>query len=316
MPVIESMSNHENNSGHLPLSWVNNLDAVLIKRVKLFKKFSYWIPLSETNSFTALKLELDKLNCDNNIIVRGCSIHVIKGLFGRYNKQQMLYGKEAVLSFYKDHFNKKSLKQLIKRGLRHGNVDKIEYSADSVLKLNELKLNTIHSNEPQLKNLYIDFFHPSLDLFVFIDNEKKWIGAVTISKNSPEKLHTELLLRHKDAPIGVMEALIFKVYQHYQNSEFSELSLGEVPFTLSKIKSINFWNRIKIIIAGKIVRNAYNFEGLFKFKNKFDPEWNDIYLIGIPKVYFSDITVLALKSKLIKLIIYKIWMRFKEILGK
>lgn len=315
MPAVECTNNNAANSGHFPLSWIFGLNSNRFTKISLLKKSTDWISHAEFESIESLKFELGKLLKEKSIVIRGCDKSTLKALLGRQKRQEILYGKEAVLSLTKNHFEKKSLNDLIRRGLRHGNVSKIEYSTDAINKLNILKSQTIHSEEPQLKDLFIDYFHPSISLFVFKSKNDQWLAAMTVSQNSMKKLHTELLLRHKNAPIGVMEALINKVFKYYSKLNFSELSLGEVPFTLSKIKGISFWNKVKIYTAGKIIRNAYNFEGLYNFKNKFEPVWNDIYLIGVPRVRHINLLMIAYKSNLLNLIKYKFVRRIKRKLG-
>ncbi len=298
---------------HLPLSWIFTVDKNHFIELELFKRNSCWLALVEANSFTAAKKIINYLASEkNNLIIRGCTELTISSLFHSFKKHTMLYGKEAVLSLSGSHFEKKSLKELIKRGSRHGTTIKVHYSKENIERLKNLASNSSHADEPQLKNLFVDHFHPSTELFVFHSHNGKWLGAMSVSVNSPQKLHTEVLLRHKNAPVGVMEALIYGVYTNYQNSEFHELSLGEVPFTMSKIKSINFFNKLNITIAGWLVRGAYNFSGLYKFKNKFNPIWNDIYLIGIPKLYYTDLIMLASKSNLIKLMLHKFFNSSKK----
>ena len=82
-------------------------------------------------------------------------------------------------------------------------------------------------------------------------------------------------------------------------------SLGEVPFvffenhkTLSKAKLISF--------GGRMIRFAYNYKGLYHFKNKFNPLWKIVYLGGYPKVKFRHLKLLFTKSRLQDLALYKI----------
>ncbi|MBI9071681.1 MAG: DUF2156 domain-containing protein [Melioribacteraceae bacterium] len=175
-------------------------------------------------------------------------------------------------------------------------------------KLQEFYKYTTHSNEPKLKNLFYDNIFEGMSFFVFYKNNnfysvQNWLGAILLSQNSSIKLHTELLLRRKDAPVGIMEALIFEIFNTLDKSGFSELSLGEVPFVESDI-GISLQNII-FIKTGKLLNFAYNYNGLFNFKNKFNPEWNNLFLCGFPKITIWDLFNLSVKSNFLSLVIKK-----------
>jgi lysylphosphatidylglycerol synthetase-like protein (DUF2156 family) len=128
-----------------------------------------------------------------------------------------------------------------------------------------------------------------------------------VGRNSPEKFHVELLLRKKTAPIGVMEALIFQTFENLKNSDAKELSLGEVPFITSTNKNIFNTKEFIINSVGKIFHFAYNYQGLYYFKNKFNPHWNDLYLCGKPNIGFTDLIMLSQKTNFTRLMFYKLF---------
>jgi len=138
------------------------------------------------------------------------------------------------------------------------------------------------------------------------------LAAIQISTNSRYKYHTELLLRKKNAPVGVMEYLIYSVFGILKSTGYSEWSLGEVPFvinyeTVKKYSKDYFVNKI-----GQLIQFAYNYKGLYNFKNKFNPRWDDLYICANPKVKLIYIAQFIFKSNLHKLIAFKSRKFFKK----
>jgi hypothetical protein len=217
---------------------------------------------------------------------------------------------EAVLNTSQDHFNKRSLKDLVKRGNRHGIVQKISYSEKNETKLNRFKKYTSHANEPQLKNLFQTDFNEHNSLYVFKKFNNDWLGAILLSQNGKEKLHTELILRHSDAPVGIMEALVYYIFEEAKKNGWKELSLGEVPF---KIEHRSFDLRSYTIkSAGRLVNFAYNHNGLYNFKNKFQPGWENLYICSSSKFRIKHILFILFYSNFHKLFVHKLFYIIKK----
>jgi lysylphosphatidylglycerol synthetase-like protein (DUF2156 family) len=93
-------------------------------------------------------------------------------------------------------------------------------------------------------------------------------------------MHTELMLRDRKAPGDIMECLVAGIFEILNSEGTREWSLGEVPFMQllqdNKEKLTNIENLSASI--GKRCRHVYDFEGLYRFKNKFVPEWRPVML--------------------------------------
>ncbi len=290
----------------LPLSWIrHNSNSIDFVNVPIHKKCE-WISLAKISKHTSPHLVFDHIENQSSkySIIRGCNVHIKKYLkekgFG-----SVYIGKEAVLQFDRNHFEKKSLRELIKRGNKYGKVTELDFNEDNRNKIEEFKKFSAHGKEPQLTNLYFSSFVPSTRMFVFSDNFGNWLGAVQISVNSGNKLHTELLLRRKGAPVGIMEALIFGVFNILKTEGFKEWSLGEVPFVKNENYSSLFSKSFLINFSGRLMKFAYNYKGLYNFKNKFTPRWDDVFLCAKPKVKFSHLLFFITKINLHKLIMAK-----------
>ena len=291
---------------NLPLSWIYSPSHPFqIKPINLLDKNFIWLALAISPTLNFIN-EI-KNGCGvNKILIRGCDEKISEVLF-EYGYKRIYSGQEAVLNFSTNHFKKKSLRHLIRRGSRHGKIIEYIYSINVADKLQQFKRQCSHAHEPQLKNLFCTEFSDQMKLYVFEDHRKEWLGAVMVSRNSETKLHTELLLRKWNAPVGIMESLIFHIFENLKNNGIIELSLGEVPFIMSKNRdNISIKDHI-INRIGKSLRCVYNYKGLYNFKNKFNPEWNDIYICGKPNISFINLFLLSLRTNFFRLLLYKLF---------
>jgi lysylphosphatidylglycerol synthetase-like protein (DUF2156 family) len=162
-----------------------------------------------------------------------------------------------------------------------------------------------HGKEPQLKYYFNDQFMLGTRLFVFIDHTGKWSGAILTAKIAEKRIRTDLLLRRKDAPKGVMELLIYTIYDKLKSEGAKTWSLGDVPYVVynSRIFSIE----LAINFTGRKLKFAYNYLGLYNFKNKFNPVWNDSFICTNSRYPFLTLIKIALVSNLIKLIFYRLF---------
>lgn len=149
-----------------------------------------------------------KNNSESVLIIRGCN-YSIKNTLKERGFYSLKIGSEALLDTSKNCFEKKSLTKLVARGLKKGKIEKLKYSLENAQKLSEFKKYTTHAKEPQLKNLFQTEFEKNHTLYVLKKNNI-WLGAVLVSKYSDSKIHTELILRNKNSPVGTIEAIIHK----------------------------------------------------------------------------------------------------------
>ena len=213
-------------------------------------------------------------------------------------------GQEAIFNLQYDHFKKKSLKELIRRGNRGKQFEEIPFSTEAKDRLQKFRYECAHGKEPQLKYLFNDKLESFNRLFVIKDENDIWYGAFMLSDKEIYYAQTELILRRKRAPVGVMEALIFYIFNKLKKEGYGYWSLGGVPFTVyeetlfSKEGVINF--------VGRKLRFAYNYKGLYFFKNKFNPIWIDYYFCFKPRLTLSILIKVLFKTNLHKLIINKL----------
>ncbi len=245
-------------------------------------------------------------NDNKNLLFDGCS-EVIKNILSEFKFNSLQVGREAILHLEKNHFEKKSLQDLIKRGLKKGFVKELSFSEENQLKLKNFIPHSSISNLPKLKHLFCDTFEKFTRLFVFLDKEENWLGVITISHKSNLFMQTELIMRRKNNPVGIMEALIFEIFQVLKNEGKELWSLGAVPFVVKM--PFSFSKQWLINFAGRRLRFAYNYKGLFNFKNKFMPTWIDYYICFNNNLSFLQISDLMIKTNLLALVAKKILLK-------
>lgn len=279
----ERVFHKQNVSSKKPLLWINNPQYYFSKT-----------ELKEDDRIYSKKI---------NVFISGCSKDYAK-FFSENEYKTYKAAKEAVLKTNIDHFKKKSIKELIRYGKRNGRVKEIEFTLENKSKLELFKPECTHGKEPQLKYFFNDRFLPGTRLFVFIDKSDKWAGAILTAKIDDTHIRTDLLLRRRNAPKGVMELLIYTIFNKLKSEGAKTWSLGDVPYVVYNSKV--FSKEFIINFTGRKLRFAYNYFGLYNFKNKFNPEWYDSYICtNSPRPLFA-LTKIALISNLIKLIFFKL----------
>lgn len=89
------------------------------------------------------------------------------------------------------------------------------------------------------------------------------------------------LMRHRpDAPPGTMDYLFAQIMLHLQAEGYARFGLGMAPMAgMAERRRAPRWQRLGKLLFEHGDR-FYNFRGLFRFKDKFDPEWEPRYLLA------------------------------------
>ncbi len=248
-----------------------------------------------------LKSTINK-NENNSVLFDGCNPNTV--LFLRsFGFKSIPVGKEAILELNKDHFSKKSLKELIKRGSKHGSVIELGFSELNKRLVEEFKDVSVIAKTPRLQHLFCTSLETFTRLFVFVDHKNEWLALITISQKSETFSQTELILRKSKNPVGIIEAMIFSIFNILKSDGKELWSLGAVPFVVNP--AFSFKKESLVNFIGKRMKFAYNYEGLFNFKNKFNPAWIDYYICYNNKITYRELLNLMKKSNLLQLVISK-----------
>ena len=105
------------------------------------------------------------------------------------------------------------------------------------------------------------------------------------------------LMRHlRDAPHGIMEFLFLELMLWGKEQNYERFTLGMVPlFGLERRRLAPLWSQAGALLF-RYGEHFYNFQGLLRFKAKFEPIWEPRYLaapggFALPRV-LRDVTLL------------------------
>lgn len=117
-----------------------------------------------------------------------------------------------------------------------------------------------------------------------------WCGA------NREELSVDLMRHLPGAPAGVMEFLFIELMQWGRQEGFQWFNLGMAPLSGVDDRPLApLWNRV-VHLAYQFGDRFYSFEGLRKYKEKYDPVWRAKYLASpggtaLPRI-LGDLTTL------------------------
>ncbi len=278
----------------LPLSWLKcGIAYPTFKSVRLPLSGLTWIHSAEIPfelSFEEIYAELVE-RFGEGILIRGCRSEIARFLTGR-GFAALRTGAEALIDLRSDTRAHSLVKGLSRRGKRWGRVEEVPFTEACAERFFRLRSASAHGGKPQLRYLYRSVPDPLTRCFVYRTPGDRWLGAVTISASSELGAHTEMILRDRDAPPGVMETLFLEIMDTFKEEGFKEFSLGEVPFVSHRFHADAappYGRYIKerlLFGTGYLLKYAYNFENLFRFKNKFRPEWEPVYICA-PKISWT-----------------------------
>jgi len=266
----------------LPLSW-KRIDRVrpVYRDISLPFSRTRWITYADIPYGYSVQILYEDLSCSypDGYVFRGCP-SAIGDYFSSANCSLLRTGAEAVLDLRKPHLKGKAVAGSLSRGKKHGFIEEISLHDANMRLFGQFQRETIHSGKPQLLHLFRDDPATACRSFVFRSFSGHWLAAMTLSERGPAALHTELMLRHRNAPGDIMECLVAGIFEVLEREGLKELSLGEVPFLLPMQPSeepLNLMEQFMVSLAF-CCKHAYDYEGLYRFKNKFDPEWRTVAL--------------------------------------
>jgi phosphatidylglycerol lysyltransferase len=107
---------------------------------------------------------------------------------------------------------------------------------------------------------------------------------VTVTK---EEASVDLMRHLPDGPSGIMDFLFIEMMVWAKAEGYRWFNLGMAPLSgLQNRRTAPLWSRFGAMVFGRGER-FYNFRGLHRYKDKFDPEWEPRYIavgsgIGLP----------------------------------
>jgi phosphatidylglycerol lysyltransferase len=116
--------------------------------------------------------------------------------------------------------------------------------------------------------------------------------------DNKEEASVDLMRQLPDGPAGLMDYLFVELMLWSKAQGYRWFNLGMAPLSgLSNRRQAPLWNRFGALVFGRGER-FYNFRGLHRYKDKFDPEWEPRYMavpggIALPVVLANVASLIA-----------------------
>jgi glycosyltransferase 2 family protein len=266
----------------LPLSWtrIHGIRPVYRDITLPFSR-TRWITYADIPHEYSLQILYEDLSRSypDGYVIRGCSSS-IGAFFLEENCRTLRTGAEAVLELHGAHLDRKTVLGSLMRGKKHGYVVEIALNEENQQLFEQFRRETTHARKPQLLHLFRQEPSRACRTFVFRAFTGQWLAAITISARGQMELHMELMLRHQYAPGDIMECLVAGIFEILKSEGYREWSLGEVPFmmlTQNPEEPLTPMEQLMVSLVSNW-KHAYDFEGLYRFKNKFAPLWRPVML--------------------------------------
>jgi phosphatidylglycerol lysyltransferase len=227
-------------------------------------------------------------------------------VYAELSKKSLFLGQEGVVdlnAFSLEGGEKKSIRNALNKikeqgyktqvnipPLRDGLIQKLKAVSDEWLRLtgrheiifsqgmfveNEIKMQTVISVE---------------------NSEEKIIAFLNIIPDNVKDEGTyDLLRKTADAPNGIMDHIIIEMFAYFRSSGIRYVNLGFAP--MSGIDDPHTFPEKSMKFAYEKIRSFSHYKGQREYKEKFNPEWNDKFLI-----YSNDYDLIQVPAALNRVI--------------
>jgi phosphatidylglycerol lysyltransferase len=113
-----------------------------------------------------------------------------------------------------------------------------------------------------------------------------------------EELSVDLMRHAEDAPPGVMDYMFLNLMLWGQAQGYRWFNLGVAPLSGLENRALGtMWARAGALTY-RLGENFYNFQGLRQYKEKFDPQWEPVYLaspggLALPRILTNLAALIA-----------------------
>jgi len=122
-----------------------------------------------------------------------------------------------------------------------------------------------------------------------VKKDDRIVAFANLWEGAREELSVDLMRHLPDAPAGVMDYIFVNLLLWGQQRGYAWFNLGMAPLSGLENRSLGtLWNRVGSL-AYRFGENFYNFQGLRQYKEKFDPQWEPMYLaspggLALPRI--------------------------------
>lgn len=212
------------------------------------------------------------------------SLHIYTNL----GKKNLFLGQEGIIdlaTFTLEGGDKKSIRNAINKITEQGYTSHVHFPPlkDGVIQ----KLKSVSDDWLKLTKRYEIIFSQGM----FVEKEIKQQTVITVENNEekviaflniiPDHVKNEstfdLLRKTADAPNGIMDYILIELFKYLKSQGIQFVNLGFAP--LSGLNDpLNFTEK-SMKFAYEKIRSFSHYKGQREYKEKFNPRWNDKYLI-------------------------------------
>jgi phosphatidylglycerol lysyltransferase len=122
-----------------------------------------------------------------------------------------------------------------------------------------------------------------------VRNAGQIVAFANLWNGAGEELSVDLMRHLPSAPAGVMDYMFINLILWGQQQGYRWFNLGMAPLSGLENRTLGtLWSRVGSL-AYRFGENFYNFQGLRQYKEKFDPEWEPMYLaspggLALPRI--------------------------------
>jgi len=227
-------------------------------------------------------------------------------VYNELSKKSLFLGQEGVVdlnSFSLEGGEKKSIRNALNKikeqgytthintpPLRDGLIQKLKAVSDEWKKLTERE-EIIFS-----QGMFVEKEIKEQTVISIENSEEKIIAFLNIIPDFVKNEGTyDLLRKTADAPNGIMDYILVELFKHFKAIGVQYINLGFAP--MSGLDDPHNFTEKSMKFAYEKIRSFSHYKGQRDYKDKFNPQWNDKFLI-----YSNDYDLLQVPGVLTKVI--------------
>ncbi len=227
-------------------------------------------------------------------------------IYKQLRKKEMFIGQEGVL--YLDAFNlnggsKKSIRNAIKKVTDRGftaHIHRPPIKDGTIQKLKSVSdewLQDTGRSEIIFSQGMFRWDEIKYQTILTVDSpEEKIVAFLNIIPDfSPGEATFDLIRKTKDAPNGIMDFMMIELINYLKRENYKLLNIGFAP--MSGLNDPHSFTEKSMKFAYEKIRSFSHYKGLREYKEKFEPEWHNKYLI-----FQHDFDLVQIPSILTKVI--------------
>lgn len=227
-------------------------------------------------------------------------------VYNELSKKSLFLGQEGVVdlnSFSLEGGEKKSIRNALNKikeqgytthintpPLRDGLIQKLKAVSEEWLKLTERE-EIIFS-----QGMFVETEIKEQTVISIENHEEKIIAFLNVIPDYVKDEGTyDLLRKTADAPNGIMDHILIELFKYFKANGIRYVNLGFAP--MSGLNDPHNFTEKSMKFAYEKIRSFSHYKGQRDYKEKFNPQWNDKYLI-----YSNDYDLLQVPGVLTRVI--------------